>query len=181
MIYVVDLDDTLISSTKLNNDAYNFALEQYNFPRLLTNDRITRENLNFINNHILNAIINMKQRYFCQAWLPYRVVINNLLITKLKMNKNNCFLWTKADKSRADKIIELCNLDLYFRNIIYDDKTNFETSMNKLQLITNSNQFIIYENNKQFFEGQNCKIVDSIKDNLFDINGYLVNVPQKVG
>lgn len=72
------------------------------------------------------------------------------------------------------KIIADCKLDKYFKDIIFDDKSDFKISIPKLQQLTKSNQFIIYENNEQFFQNQNCKIVDSIQSNLFDINGYLI-------
>ncbi len=175
MIYIVDLDDTIVSSTNLNNDAYNFALEQYNFDRLITNERITRDKLSFIDNKTLKNIIQLKQNYFNQKWLPCRVVLNKLLIDKLKLNKKeNCYIWTKADKNRAYKIIDYCKLDTYFKDIIFDNKISFQTSISNLIQLTNSNKFIIYENNKNFFLNKNCKIVDSIKTNLFDINGYLI-------
>ena len=175
MIYIVDLDDTLVSSTTLNNDAYNFALEQYNFDRIITNERITREKLNNINPIILKDIIKSKQHYFTQKWLPCRVVLNKPLINKLILNKKeNCYLWTKADKNRASKIIDFCKLDRYFNDVLFDEKYSFDTSISKLQELTHTNQFIIYENNKNFFHKQNCKIVDYIKTNLFDINGYLI-------
>ena len=175
MIYVVDLDDTLVSSTTLNNDSYNFALEQYNFNRIITNERITREKLSFIDNYLLKDIIQLKQYYFGQKWLPCRVVLNKLLIDKLLSNKKeNCYLWTKSDKNRAYKIIDYCKLDRYFKDIIFDDKINFQASIPKLQQLTNSRQLIIYENNKNFFHNQNCRIVDTIKSKSFDINGYLI-------
>lgn len=175
MIYVVDLDDTLVSSTVLNNDSYNFALEHYGFNKLIINERITRERLDFIDNKTLENIIHLKQYYFTQEWLPYRVVLNKLLIDKLLINKKeNCYLWTKADKNRTNKIIEYCRLDTYFNDIIFDDKSGFENSISTLQKITSANQFIIYENNKEFFYKQNCKIIDTIKTKFFDINGYLV-------
>ncbi len=37
MVYVVDLDDTLVLTKNLNNDAYNFALEQNGQKRFSTN------------------------------------------------------------------------------------------------------------------------------------------------
>ncbi|MGN1212584.1 MAG: hypothetical protein ACI4TZ_00960 [Christensenellales bacterium] len=110
MIYVVDLDDTLVSSITLNNDFYNFALERYGFDRLITDERITREKLNFINNTTLKNIIKLKQYYFIQEWLPYRVVLNKSLIDKLKLNKKeNCYLWTKADKYRSEPRVTRSN------------------------------------------------------------------------
>ena len=175
MIYIVDLDDTLVNSTTLNNDSYNFALEQYNFERLSTRTRITREKLKFIENKTLENIIQLKQFYFTQEWLPCRIILNAILIDKLRFNKKeNCYLWTKANKDRTYKIVDYCKLSNFFKDIIFDDKLNFETSISKLKQLINFNQFIIYENNKDFFFNQNCKIVDSIKTTLFDINGYLI-------
>lgn len=175
MIYVVDLDDTLISSTALNNDSYNFALEQYNYTRILTRERITREKLNHIKDATLKKIIKLKQFYFTRKWLPYRVILNKTLIEKLKNNgKENCYLWTKADKKRANKMINLCGLDLYFNDVIFDKKENFKISTLKLKKITKSSQFVIYENDESFFNGQNCRVIDSVKNYYFDIKGYLV-------
>ncbi len=175
MIYVVDLDDTLVNSTLLNNDSYNFALEQYGFDRIITNERITRQKLDFVDNCILKKIVQLKQYYFTQEWLPCRVVLNNILMKRLQVNKReNCYLWTKADKDRAYKIIDYCKLDMFFNDILFDDKLSFSTSIPKLKKSTNSNQIIIYENDKSFFFNENCKIVDHIKTNLFDINAYLI-------
>ena len=45
MVYVVDLDDTLVLTKNLNNDAYNYALEKHGQKRIKTSKRITRDNL----------------------------------------------------------------------------------------------------------------------------------------
>lgn len=66
MKYFVDLDDTLINSTNLNNDAYNFALEKYGYSRIVTSERLTREKFKFIDKLKLDKIIELKQLYFCQ-------------------------------------------------------------------------------------------------------------------
>lgn len=79
MKYIFDLDDTLISSTALNNDAYNYALEKYGYPRVCTNGRLTREKLKFIPESILDKIICEKQRHFTSKWLPDRIVLNKEL------------------------------------------------------------------------------------------------------
>ena len=49
MIYVVDLDDTLVSSTILNNDSYNFALESYGFKPIMIPAAFGYYNVNFLN------------------------------------------------------------------------------------------------------------------------------------
>ncbi len=97
MVYVVDLDDTLVLTKNLNNDAYNFALEKNGQKRFSSNKRITREDLNNIPK---NQIITDKQNYFTQKWLKYRVVVNEDILDLLKtQDKANCYLWTSADKN----------------------------------------------------------------------------------
>lgn len=173
MKFFIDLDDTLVNSTNLNNDAYNYALENFGYERIITNNRITRETIKDYKN--LEQIITLKQKYFALDWLPYRLVINNDLIFKLKnYKKSNCYLWTKADEIRTNKILEKCNLKQYFNNIIFDDKENFTSSVQNLKRISNSNQIIIYENNHNIFLNQRFKIVDEIENKNFNIKGYLV-------
>ncbi|MCI8476483.1 MAG: HAD hydrolase-like protein [Clostridia bacterium] len=40
MKYIFDLDETLIQSTTLNNDAYNYALEKFGFKSIITSERL---------------------------------------------------------------------------------------------------------------------------------------------
>ena len=72
MVYVIDLDDTLVLTKNLNNDAYNFALEQNGQKRIRTNNRLTRENFDGTPS---KKLITDKQNYFTQKWLKYRVPI----------------------------------------------------------------------------------------------------------
>lgn len=173
MKYIIDLDDTLVYSTILNNDAYNYALEQYDLPRIKTTGRITRDNINNVNLFIRNKIIDIKQEYFSLEWLKYRLVINQKLVDKLKIiSSKNCFLWTKANKERTFTIIKECDLMKYFTGIIFDQKVSFENSKRKILKIVKSENFVIYENNHSFFKDQDVKIIDIIKDKYFDIAGY---------
>lgn len=84
MKYIFDLDDTLIYSTALNNDAYNYALEKFGYPRINTSKRLTREKLKFISSEKLKKIIEEKQKYFTGEWLSYRVILNSELIERIK-------------------------------------------------------------------------------------------------
>ncbi len=173
MKYFIDLDDTLVSSTTLNNDAYNFALENFGYDRINTNERITREIIKDYKN--LEQIIKFKQRYFTSDWLPYRLIVNNDLILKLNdYQRSNCYLWTKAEENRTNKILSLCDLNKYFNYVVFDNKQNYVNSVHKLKEIANSKQIIIYENNHKFFENQNYKIIDEITNKNFNIKGYLV-------
>ena len=108
MVYVIDLDDTLVLTKNLNNDAYNFALEQNGQRRIKTNKRLTRENLGETPS---KKLIADKQNYFTQKWLKYRVVVNQEILSLLKkQERKNCYLWTSADKNRAEYILK--ELDL---------------------------------------------------------------------
>jgi len=178
MIIISDLDDTLVSSTALNNDAYNFALEKFGYPRIETQNRITRNNLNKISLQHLNKIIEEKQRYFSLNWMKYRLVLNKTLLEKLKRNgRQNCFLWTKANEERATAIIKQFDLDKIFEDVIYDEKMNFVKSVEKIKSLTGANEGLIYENDESNFQDyKQIKIVEEIKTNIFDVKGYLVKI-----
>ena len=130
MVYVVDLDDTLVLTKNLNNDAYNFALEKHGQSRIKTNKRLTRENLGETLNE---KLIADKQNYFTQKWFKYRVVVNEYILDLLKtQDKANCYLWTSADKNRADFILKELDLYKYFNKVIYDDKKDLNSSLKRL-------------------------------------------------
>ena len=149
MVYVVDLDDTLVLTKNLNNDAYNFALEQNGQRRIKTNNRLTRENFGETDS---KKLITDKQNYFAQKWLKYRVVVNEDILDLLKtQDKANCYLWTSADKSRAEYILKELDLYKYFNKVIYDDKKDLNSSLKRLKDITESNVFLIFEDNEKIF------------------------------
>ena len=81
----------------------------------------------------------------------------------------------KADKNRALKTIRLCNLSKYFNNIVFDNKDNFDKSIEKFKSIANSNKIIIYENNHYYININKCSLIDEIKNETFDIKGYIIN------
>ncbi len=150
MVYVVDLDDTLVLTKNLNNDAYNFALEQNGQSRIKTNNRLTRENLGETPS---KKLIADKQNYFTQKWLKYRVVVNEEILKILKNQEpKNCYLWTSADKNRADYILKELDLYKYFNKVIYDDKKDLNSSLETLKDITKSNVFLVLEDNEKFFK-----------------------------
>ena len=152
MVYVVDLDDTLVLTKNLNNDAYNFALEQNGQRRIKTNNRLTRENFD---ETASKKLIIDKQNYFAQKWLKYRVVINEEILNLLNnQDKENCYLWTSADKNRADFILKELDLYKYFNKVIYDDKKDLNSSLKRLKDITKSNVFLIFEDNDGLFKDQ---------------------------
>ncbi len=172
MVYVVDLDDTLVLTKNLNNDAYNYALEQNGQSRIKTNKRLTRQNLSQVPS---KKLITEKQNYFTQKWLKYRVVVNEGILDLLKtQDKENCYLWTSADKSRANYILKELDLYKHFNKIIYDDKKDLNRSLKRLKDITKSNVFLIFEDNNDLFKKYYINIVEKIVDNGFNVNKYLL-------
>lgn len=171
MVYIVDLDDTLVLTKNLNNDAYNFALEQNGQKRIRTNNRLTRENFD---GTASKKLIIDKQNYFAQKWLKYRVVVNEEILNLLKnQDKENCFLWTSADKSRAEYILKELDLYKYFNKVIYDDKKDLNSSLKRLKDITKSNVFLIFEDNCALCKGKIIK--QKIHNMKFKINICLVH------
>jgi len=170
LVYVVDLDDTLVATTEFNNDAYNYALEKHNLKTIKTKSRITR---NKIKVDKIQEIVKDKQNYFSQKWLKYRLVINYELLEIIKQNgKENCYLWTSADRNRANIIIKELDLEKYFASIIFDEKKDFNKSINKLKDITKNDAFLIFEDNEKFFKkSMPCQ---SVKNNNFKIKKYYI-------
>ncbi len=173
MVYVVDLDDTLVWTKDLNNDAYNYALEKNGRERVKANKRLTRENFEF---DITSKIIADKQKYFVQKWVKYRVVINEYLLNILqKQDVKSCFLWTSADRNRAKYVLKELNLNKYFNKIIFDDKKDFNISLKRLKDITKSNVFLIFEDNNALIKNQNIKLIEKINIKDFRVNKYLLS------
>ncbi len=170
MVYVVDLDDTLVSTKNLNNDAYNFALENNGRKRLKTGKRLTRENLGGTPNE---KIITDKQKYFAQKWLKYRVVVNEYILNILqKQGKENCYLWTSADKNRTEYLLKELDLAKYFNQIIFDDKKDLNNSLKRLKDITKSNVFLIFEDSNALYKKKGVNFIGKDNSEIFNINTY---------
>ena len=170
MVYVVDLDDTLVLTKNLNNDAYNFALEKHGQSRIKTNKRLTRENLGETPS---KKLIADKQNYFTQKWLKYRVVFNEEILKILQnQDKENCFLWTSADKSRVEYILKELDLYKYFSKVIYDDKKDLNSSLKRLKDITKSNVFLIFEDNENFFKKTILR--ERVESDKFKVKKYCI-------
>ncbi len=177
MKYIFDLDETLISTTALNNDAYNYALERYGYLRINTISRITRDDLAFIDPKLKTKIFHEKLKYFTSEWLPYRTILNKMLIERIiGYGRKDCYLWTKAEKARVKLILRYCNIGKLFNRVVFDDKSIFLKSILKLKAITHSNELIIYDNNYQFFAKEQVDIIERIKTEFFDITGYLIRL-----
>lgn len=173
MVYVVDLDDTLVLTKNLNNDAYNYALEKHGQKRIKTNNRLTRENFDEADS---KKLITDKQNYFAQKWLKYRVVVNEEILNLLKkQDRENCYLWTRADKNRAEFILKELDLYKYFNKVIYDDKKDLNSSLKRLKDITKSNVFLIFEDNAALSRYEEVISIIKLHIDGFNLNKYIIN------
>lgn len=164
----------MVLTKNLNNDAYNFALEQNGQRRIKTNNRLTRENFD---ETASKKLIIDKQNYFAQKWLKYRVIVNEEILNLLNnQDKENCYLWTSADKNRADFILKELDLYKYFNKVIYDDKKDLNSSLKRLKDITKSNVFLIFEDNDGLFKDQFIKIKLALISRFFMVNKYLISM-----
>lgn len=163
MKYLFDLDETLIHSDSLNSDAYNYALAKCGYPRIEDCLRLTRDSLQFIPTTDLKKIIRIKQNYFTRSWLPYRIVLNTVLLQRIRgYGKKNCYLWTSASKQRALSVLRRCKLKHFFNRILFDKTTNISASMQKLKGQLHSDKFIIFENDPTLFENHHIQIMERI-------------------
>ena len=174
MYFFIDLDDTLVNTTLLNNNAYNFALEKFGYERIVTDKRITRKDLH-IDNELLHKIIEEKQNYFTQDWLKYRTIINQDLIDFIgKQDKNKCYIWTKADKKRAYAVIKQCGLYNYFNDVIFDDKSDLNVSIQRLKQISKGNNFTIFDDNELLLNFNKENKYSVIINKWFVFNKYII-------
>lgn len=70
--------------------------------------------------------------------------------------------------------MKYCNLRVLFSKVIYDNKVTLNTSIKKLKSVAHVKEFIIYENNSEFFVGAKVLEIDSIRTYSFDVTGYLI-------
>lgn len=178
MKYLFDLDGTLIHSDALNNDAYNYALEKFGYPQIISPERrLTRKDLLFVKTEDLTNIIKLKQKYFTEIWLPYRLTINTGLTQRIReISKDSCYIWTKANKNRVFSILKQCGLTNLFKAVLFDEKLNFDVSMQEIRKTIHSDEFIIYENDTALFDGFPLQKIDHIIAGKFDVHAFYIKL-----
>jgi hypothetical protein len=98
---------------------------------------------------------------------------NGLSLLK-KQERKNCYLWTSADKNRAEYILKELDLYKYFNKVIYDDKKDLNSSLKRLKDITKSNVFLIFEDNDSLSRGKEVVSIKKQFINDFNVNKYKI-------
>ena len=116
MFHIFDIDNTLLFTNELNNKAYIFALLSLGLKALVPCKRITRTVVSlwypFLTDEDLTAIVRLKQTYVNENL--HLVSINNDLYRLLQeIERNKVGLWTAADPSRIQKILDYTDITNY--------------------------------------------------------------------
>lgn len=162
--YVFDLDNTLIFTDLLNNDAYNYALDIHELAPIIDCRRITRDvvfkKYPYLNNLQKNEIIELKQGYFMNN-LKRTIPNKSLLKVMVAQNINHCMLWTSADETRVTALLEYYNICSTFRKILFSNKIEVVQDIKKTCELfeCDLDHLIFYEDNRRVIdELQNLKI-----------------------
>lgn len=160
--FLFDMDGTLFFTDELNNESYNYALKKYNLPIIENQKRITREvvkrTYSELNAQQLTKLIQFKQDYFIKN--INKVHINGSLFYILrKIKKNNCILWTSAEKKRTEALINEFNLHNFFIRIILSEKKNISQDIKNIcsEFSCTYNKLLVFENDPI--------MVDKLKEN----------------
>lgn len=153
--YIFDLDNTLIFTDMLNSESYNYALSKHGLEPIKDCTRITR---NIVINKYPNIgqikdIILLKQEYFVnnvQNTKPNKVLFKILQAQSYEF----CYLWTSADVTRVQALLEFYKLNNAFNKIFYSSKKDLIEDIIRLCKLCEckSDELVIYEDNQYIIE-----------------------------
>ena len=100
-------------------------------------------------------------------------MVNQYILNILrKQDVQNCYLWTSADKERAEYVLKELDLYKYFNKIIFDNKKDLNSSLKRLKDITKSNVFIIFEDSYALYKKKGVNFIGKDNSEIFNINKY---------
>lgn len=150
--YVFDLDNTLIYTNLLNNNSYNYALNRQGLGSISNCERITRDivfmKYPHMNNEQIEEIIKLKQEFFVNNLQDTKP--NKSLLSILKsQDANYCVLWTSADETRVQALLEYYIVSTAFKKILFSNKINVLQDIEKMCELfgCKSEQLVFYEDN----------------------------------
>jgi DNA processing protein len=155
--YVFDLDNTLIRTNSLNNNAYNYALSTLDLPVINSYARITRDivfkEYPNLSKEQKELITQLKQDYFINH-LQLTSVNEHVLKALHSQSAEHCILWTSADKVRVQALLTYYKIDNAFNEVLFSDKNNTKQDIEKICKIfkCNSEELIFYEDNHEILE-----------------------------
>lgn len=155
--HIFDLDNSLIYTDALNNDAYNFALNMLGITQIVDCKRLTRDVIFTkypdLNNHQRNKIVELKQKYFVNN-LKLTIPNKSLLKVLEVQNVERCILWTCADKARVLAVLEYYKINNAFKKILFSNKVEVMKDIETICEILECNvdNLVFYEDNQRVIQ-----------------------------
>lgn len=159
-LIICDIDNTLLFTDKLNNNAYIYAAKilkiqlpdtVLNVPRITVS--LIKKYAKNINNSTFEKLQEEKLNYFlCHL---EQIEVNQKLLNEIKENSDFIYLWTSSNERRA--LTECCMLKIPFDELISFDKKNSSVKvlhkmifgiMTKIKI--SSADIIVYDDDENF-------------------------------
>jgi hypothetical protein len=97
----------------------------------------------------MSKIIKQKQDYFLRN--IHQIKVNEYLVEILKKTgKENCVLWTSAERARVEDIFKIYDFDDFISRIVYSDKRQINKDIDSIceSLNCTAKQLLVFEDNK---------------------------------
>ena len=161
--YVFDLDNTLVFTDVLNNEAYNFVLKKFGLSEIRYVDRITREII-FQKYPCIekweDEITALKQFFFINH-LDRTLPSKELFLKLVNSSKDENILWTSAEEVRVFAILEHYKITEKFKKVLFSEKTDVEKDVGEMCKLFKCSQedLIFFEDNfKVIYELERLKL-----------------------
>lgn len=133
MKYIFDLDNTLVFTDQANNVVYNEALERAGLSPLQVEGRITRGTVRAtypqLSRSQFDQIVAEKQA----AFSPALTWVNRPLLERAaNWGRENCLVWSSADRARAISLMEYHGLWAYFFDVCFSPKRDVCQELKKI-------------------------------------------------
>ncbi|MBQ9114670.1 MAG: HAD hydrolase-like protein [Clostridia bacterium] len=156
--YIVDLDNTLVFTNRLNNEAYNYALYKIGKRKIKSTGRITRQEVFRsvdLTEKEKEKLVKIKQDYFINNL--DKIEVNQKLLALLeKAGRENSVLWTRAEPTRVKPILLYYDLRNKFSYIYYSEKKELQKDMDHICTIVgcDNKELIIFDDELNAIKGK---------------------------
>lgn len=156
--YIFDLDNTLVFTDVLNNEAYNFVLKKFGLSEIWDVDRLTRETVFQKYPEIekcKDEIIALKQKFFIKHL--EKTLLTREILKFVNSGERENILWTSAEEIRVFAILKYYKITEKFKKVVFSKKTDVEKDVEEICKILKCSK-----EDLTFFE-DNLKVIQELK------------------